>query len=540
MLKDFFKHQGTMIMTTTATRSFGYWVIRILLLMGIGLFIFIAITLLSYQWLGRAKQSSQTTKAGFPQVDSSLRSVNAARPSTYDTIYRNAIANETVSGTPTYGNYPSAGYAKSPTTVYSKLMNGNLAQTVSPSTTDFVVPPPSVAPASPPPGYQWQQKTFTVPGTSSMPGSDGPPNSGFQHVTQWELVPAKQGAGGEIGRDQRARVLAEQLHATPTSQRDEKKMDELRKILDQSFVSMQEAQEQRLAKLLEEVAKTKAVLEKRKANQEEIVERRMSELLGNPDTTKWDYEVNSASIAPPVPSTTAMLGQRGELFQLRAVPRTYLPIPSAPHGDGTTKPDMPVYNPYEDHKPWVVPGPSNVIPAPRLNAPETQLGIVDEQPSPLLQETFTPQATSPSTDIRSLGSRLLEAISDLKQVTDKTNDQTVASLRDAMRQIEKSWVTRSTELQSDLEELTKQIEELKMLDNREWVAGNEPIRQSVQSQIKILTKRKADLAELQKWMKDFELNQLAKFREPRKVDMPEPIVEPEKTPVDAPVPTDSK
>lgn len=200
---------------------------------------------------------------------------------------------------------------------------------------------------------------------------------------------------------------------------------------------------------------------------------------------------------------------------------------------------MPVYNPYEDHKPWVVPGPSNVIPAPRLNAPETQLGIVDEQPSPLLQETFSSQALR-SSDIWSLGSRLLEAINELNQVTDKTNDQTVESLRDAMRQIEKSWVTRSTELQSDLEELTKQIEELKMLDNREWVAGNEPVRQSVQSQIKILTKRKADLAELQKWMKDFELNQLAKFREPRKVDMPEPIVEPEKTPVDEPAPIESK
>lgn len=552
-------------MTITATRSFGYWVIRILLLMGIGLLIFIAITLLSYQWLGRAKQSSKVTIVEIPQGVSSWRSVNAAERSNDDVTYRVPIVRETASGTPTYGNFPPSGYATSPTTVYPKLMNGNSAQTVSPSTTDFSktefeVTPPSVAP--PPPGYQWQQRTFIVPGTSSISGAVGPPNSGFQNVTQWELVPDTQGAGGEIGRDQRARVLAEQLHATPTSQRDEKKMDELRKILDESFISKQEAQEQRLAKLSEEVAKTKEVLEKRKSNQKEIVDRRISELLDNPDTMKWDYEPNTTSKTPAPSTKQTPLTVVPNSFDKSVpyvtpnFPPVYTYSPTIPNRGGATKPNMPVYNPYEYQQPGYT---LKLGPMPSVaSAPPSTPPIVvwpNTQPlqpliPPALSSTFPQsspaQVASPleekalPSDLWMLGTRLLEIHLNLKHSEKENNPQILESLTLILKQLEANWAARSKEFQSSLDEVTKQIDDLNKLNNREWGADQVTLRETVQNQIQSLNDRKRDISRYLEWMRNFEQEQLAAVRVPSKAEPTKPSDESAEKPANATVPDKSK
>jgi len=133
--------------------------------------------------------------------------------------------------------------------------------------------------------------------------------------------------------DHDAIALARQLIATPPSERDEKKLDDLRKLLNESFAIKHEIHEQRLAKLSEEVAKTKETLDKRKSNQAEIVERRMNELLDGPDVMGWEYKPSQSS---PAASVYVPLDSQGSVplndapdvaseFRLRRIPQTKMP-----------------------------------------------------------------------------------------------------------------------------------------------------------------------------------------------------------------------
>ena len=131
-------------MKTASTRTYAYWVKKILLFAGVGVMIFVGVPVLVYQSFAEAQQPNRTIKKAIQQ------------PVTVD---RDLEIRE-------LNNYPQT------------ILNGY--------------------PSEPPPGYQWQQQTFIMPRTSSMPGAVGPPNSGFKNLTQFQLVPVTQGTGGEI------------------------------------------------------------------------------------------------------------------------------------------------------------------------------------------------------------------------------------------------------------------------------------------------------------------------------------------------------
>ena len=366
----------------------------------------------------------------------------------------------------------------------------------------------------------------------------------------------------ENGFDQRSRELAQQISATPLSQRDEQKMQELRKLVNESFISKQETQEQRLAKLSEEVANTKKTLDNRKSNQTEIVERRMSELLGAPDTLSWNNEQRLSGFTAP--ATTYMELPPGSTGNSSVIPPAYgnyngfvVPPNQAsavwipPSGSGTaksTKPRMPVYNPYEGLNPSVMPnqylpgfpGPSVYLdPQSQTNASDFGAGqtLKLQANTPNAGPLFVPQ------DLKVLAARLLKAIINLKNAamaTDPPSDARVQAMRLLLGDLEASWSDRSKEFQNTITALTKQTTELEKLNNREWVEEDAPLREAIENQIQVLIERKrSDSAHL-KWMKDFERDQLAEFSEPRELNAQKASDEPKDKSADESVPSENK
>ena len=367
----------------------------------------------------------------------------------------------------------------------------------------------------------------------------------------------------ENGFDQRSRELAQQISATPLSQRDEQKMQELRKLVNESFISKQETQEQRLAKLSEEVANTKKTLDNRKSNQTEIVERRMSELLGAPDTLSWNNEQRLSGFTAP--ATTYMELPPGSMGNSSVIPPAYgnyngfVVRPNQPNavwippsGSGTaksTEPRMPVYNPNDGRNPTVMPKQFYPVPNPgpsvyldlqsQTNASNSGAGqtLKLQANTPNAGPLFVPQ------DLRALAARHLEAIINLKNAAMATNppsDARVEAMRLLLGDLEASWSDRSKEFQNTITALTKQIAELEKLNNREWGEEDAPLREAIENQIQVLIERKRSDSAHFKWMKDFERDQLAEFSEPRELNAQKASDEPKDKSADESVPSENK
>ncbi len=89
--------------------------------------------------------------------------------------------------------------------------------------------------------------------------------------------------------------LVGELKRVPEDQRDAEKISQLQEYLMGEFEDRHNGQLQRLDKLKQQTARTEETLTMRAAKKDEIVGRRMAELLGNKDPLNWDYGNASAS-----------------------------------------------------------------------------------------------------------------------------------------------------------------------------------------------------------------------------------------------------
>lgn len=130
----------------------------------------------------------------------------------------------------------------------------------------------------------------------------------------------------ESDENSKLQQLLNELRRMPKDARDEDKLSQLKQLLHGQFESKHREQTQRLQKILADAEKTKAILAQREEQKDKIVERRLTELLGERDPLNWDYgsEGNSQSssylsVQPAYPSQPAAPGET------QYVPRTYQP-----------------------------------------------------------------------------------------------------------------------------------------------------------------------------------------------------------------------
>jgi len=121
-------------------------------------------------------------------------------------------------------------------------------------------------------------------------------------VTTWVATAPMQGHGQEV------RDLVKQLHDTKEddSERDEL-LDKLREKLNEEFSKMHEGQAAQIAQAEERLEKLKATHKQRTDNRDKIVQRRIDQLLGQPDPWQWNVGPTPApqyapGIAPPSPA----------------------------------------------------------------------------------------------------------------------------------------------------------------------------------------------------------------------------------------------
>ena len=367
----------------------------------------------------------------------------------------------------------------------------------------------------------------------------------------------------ENGFDQRSRELAQQISATPLSQRDEQKMQELRKLVNESFISKQETQEQRLAKLSEEVANTKKTLDNRKSNQTEIVERRMSELLGAPDTLSWNNEQRLSGFTAP--ATTYMESPPGSSSYSSVIPPAYgnyngfvvppnqpnaVGIPSSGAGSNKSTPQgLPVYNPYGGQNPLVVP--NQLYPAPygipyQGLYPQPVVGMSDSnglQGLTVRDITTKNEIVFVPNLVWTLSERLIDFATALKPdilVTNPLSEGAVEALRILLDSHEAVWAAKYKEYEDTLSTFTSQIAEIEKLKNREWREGEERLREAIEIQMKSLNKQKRDVSSYLNWMQDFKQNKFPELFDQGKLKTQKSADEPKDKSADDPVPTENK
>ena len=83
--------------------------------------------------------------------------------------------------------------------------------------------------------------------------------------------------------------LAAELRRLPEAQRDEAKTQRLRELLLKEFESRLQQQIERLDQILAEAKRAGEILDQREKQKDQIIERRITELLGGKDPMNWDY-----------------------------------------------------------------------------------------------------------------------------------------------------------------------------------------------------------------------------------------------------------
>lgn len=105
-------------------------------------------------------------------------------------------------------------------------------------------------------------------------------------------------------RDIEIRHLAADLQQLPAEQRSQEKLDELKKRVAEQFEERHQAQVTRLAQVMAEVKRAQEILDRRDDQREEIINRRVAELMGQQDPLQWDYQPSTPTTDPHFPSTS--------------------------------------------------------------------------------------------------------------------------------------------------------------------------------------------------------------------------------------------
>jgi hypothetical protein len=140
------------------------------------------------------------------------------------------------------------------------------------------------------------QSTAAVPSAAAAPPSQNVRAGGvvYGFASPSKPLSTRQ---GEVLAEQLVAQLVQQLRQKPEGEADPETLGRLRELVEKQFDLRHEAQMARLEKVLADAKQAQTILDQRAERKEEIVERRIAELLGQSDPLNWDYPAASPSAA---------------------------------------------------------------------------------------------------------------------------------------------------------------------------------------------------------------------------------------------------
>ena len=164
---------------------------------------------------------------------------------------------------------------------------------------------PSYNPLSQPPYYgslpsaattnaqfvQPNQPWSARPRTRTVPDPNHPGKS--IEVLYYEMVPGRVSSDLDAPADELAQEVAHlltELRQDPASPPNPEELQKLRKLVAEEFDNRLQSQVSRLEKVQADVQRTYQLLERRNDQRDEIIERRVTQLLGEQDPLQWDYQ----------------------------------------------------------------------------------------------------------------------------------------------------------------------------------------------------------------------------------------------------------
>lgn len=148
-------------------------------------------------------------------------------------------------------------------------------------------------------GLYWQRleaQQAAPPASAQQPGAFGTSRE-FPFKT-WTQDPRREQQRIELSElDQQTHKIAAELRTTP----DAKKEAELRKLVEEYFDKRHASQVAEMKVLAEKLTKMQELLKKREQKKDEILDRRVKQLLGENDDPDWELTSERPSSFPPNP-----------------------------------------------------------------------------------------------------------------------------------------------------------------------------------------------------------------------------------------------
>ena len=171
--------------------------------------------------------------------------------------------------------------------------------------------------------------------------------------------------GGTASRESQS--IAEQVRGLPPNHPDrEAKLTELSELLKVEFDSIQEARENELAKLENQIKKMREDHESRQQNTDVIIQRRIDQLVGRPDQWGWTPPPLPFSIAHPIMVPTR---QNSDSFRSNSTSFGPIDLPSQPSVQSTDRDSRQLRSSIEGSRGFQPPTTERVPNANSLNRP---------------------------------------------------------------------------------------------------------------------------------------------------------------------------
>ncbi|MCR9293020.1 MAG: hypothetical protein NXI32_09905 [bacterium] len=189
--------------------------------------------------------------------------------------------------------------------------------------------------------------------------------------------------------------LAAELRRIPESERDEAKTQRLRELLLKEFDSRQQQQVERLEQILAEAKRAGEILDQREAQKDQIIERRITELLGGKDPMNWDY---APGLTSPRGDSSVRLGYPLNGWDQAAFPfygQAQIPQPA----------EAPIQGPVPGWNPAAPPSPSfpNSAPQPAqppMTQPRITQPAIPQAPAAISSSAFDLERAESEASVR--------------------------------------------------------------------------------------------------------------------------------------------
>lgn len=317
------------------------------------------------------------------------------------------------------------------------------------------------------------------------------------------------------------RSVLQALRKQPKDVRNESQLKQLRDALEKQFQARHDNQIARLKQIMEEANQANAVLERRLAQKDEIVQRRLNELLGQSDPTQWEYSPSIGEAPQPAtaqPRGAAGFNPFGVYPQGQPVPGGLPRLPTAPIGPrepndapASPTPATPAYGTASAGSPWQSVQPARTA-EPRLADSSVSSQSFRAAPTDLAFQFEPPAAESlVATGYRWRG--LSQELPRWQQQYEK-GVRTLSELeekKNALEAAKAQWQFDKRKLQHDLaiaqlelETALNALEQARRIDKSMGTSDSEQKAKQAELNLRAAELKLSHLDEQLQWARDFE------------------------------------